>query len=82
MTRNRHRSAFEALCRFRKTKLQAARDLYYIQSSLAVEEKLKEGKRLWYEMFCVPRNRRAAQSSFFVMFMQQVSIPQASDDHD
>ncbi|KAL1960586.1 hypothetical protein VTO42DRAFT_7165 [Malbranchea cinnamomea] len=71
MIRNRYDRAYEALCKLRKTKLQAARDLYYIHAALKVESGLKEGKNLWHEMFMVPRNRRAAQSSFFVMFMQQ-----------
>lgn len=72
MIRGRYRDAFNALCQLRPSKLQAARDLYYIHAALKVEEQLREGKRLWSEMFAVPRNRRAAQSSFFVMFMQQV----------
>ncbi|KAI1906800.1 hypothetical protein LOZ12_000944 [Ophidiomyces ophidiicola] len=71
MMRDRYQSAYTALCKLRPTRLQAARDLYYIHASLRVEEKLRQGKFLWREMFCVPRNRRAAQSSFFVMFMQQ-----------
>jgi hypothetical protein len=76
MMRNRYRSAYNALCRLRPTSFQAARDLYYIHAALKEEEKLREGKRLFREMFTVPRNRRAAQSSFFVMFMQQVSSTQ------
>ncbi|KAL2826326.1 putative MFS myo-inositol transporter [Aspergillus cavernicola] len=71
MMRNRYHEAYAALCKLRPSTLQAARDLYYIHSALLVEEKLREGKQLWREMFTVPRNRRAAQSSFFVMFMQQ-----------
>lgn len=70
--RDRYERAFDALVKFRHSRLQAARDLYYIHSALKVEEKLREGKNLVKEMFTVPRNRRAAQSSFFVMFMQQV----------
>lgn len=72
MMRDRYHDAYAALCKLRPSKLQAARDLYYIHAALKVEEKLREGKQLWREMFTVPRNRRAAQSSFFVMFMQQV----------
>jgi hypothetical protein len=72
MIRNRYHAAYDALCKLRPSKFQAARDLYYIHAALQVEEKLREGKQLWREMFTVPRNRRAAQSSFFVMFMQQV----------
>ncbi|EKD13455.1 MFS myo-inositol transporter [Drepanopeziza brunnea f. sp. 'multigermtubi' MB_m1] len=71
MTKNKYRKAYEALCKFRNCELMAARDVYYIHKSLLVEEKLREGKNLWSEFFKVPRNRRAAQSSFFVMFMQQ-----------
>ena len=76
MIRGRYQRAYEALSKFRPSPLQAARDLYYIHSALQVEEKLREGKQLWREMFTIPRNRRAAQSSFFVMFMQQVFPPQ------
>ena len=75
MIRDRYREAYGALCKLRPTELQAARDLYYIHVALKHEEKMREGKQLWMEMFTVPRNRRAAQSSFFVMFMQQVSRP-------
>lgn len=71
MTKNRYRKAYDALCRFRNCEMMAARDLYYIHKSLVIEEKLREGKNLWKESFLVPRNRRAAQSSFFVMFMQR-----------
>ncbi|KAL2062870.1 hypothetical protein VTL71DRAFT_5942 [Oculimacula yallundae] len=71
MTKGKYRKAYEALCRFRNCEVMAARDIYYIHKSLVIEEKLREGKNLWKEFFTVPRNRRAAQSSFFVMFMQQ-----------
>lgn len=74
MIRGRYQSAYEALLRLRPSSLQAARDLYYIHSALKIEESLREGKQLWREMFTIPRNRRAAQSSFFVMFMQQVGL--------
>lgn len=77
MIRNRYQRAYDALCKFRPSSLQAARDLYYIHSALKVEEKLREGKKLWSEMFTIPRNRRAAQSAFFVMFMQQVGFAMA-----
>ncbi|KAF9884237.1 hypothetical protein FE257_001969 [Aspergillus nanangensis] len=71
MLRNRYHDAYDALCKLRPSGFQAARDLYYIHAALKIEERLREGKQLWREMFTVPRNRRAAQSSFFVMFMQQ-----------
>lgn len=79
MSKGRYKKAFAALQRFRWSKLQAARDLYYIHKQISIEYEMQEGKNLWREFFMVPRNRRAAQSSFFVMFMQQVKplfIPQ------
>lgn len=72
MSKGRYAKAFEALQRFRWTRMQSARDLYLIHKQIAVEYEMKEGKNLMKELFVVPRNRRAAQSSFFVMFMQQV----------
>ncbi|KAL9628992.1 MAG: hypothetical protein Q9204_005533 [Flavoplaca sp. TL-2023a] len=72
MSKGRYEKAFESLQRFRWSRFQAARDLYYIHKQIAIEYELQEGKNLLKEFFVVPRNRRAAQSSFFVMFMQQV----------
>ncbi|KAL8846464.1 MAG: hypothetical protein Q9221_008448 [Calogaya cf. arnoldii] len=71
MSKGRYQKAFESLQRFRWSRFQAARDLYYIHKQIAIEYELQEGKNLLKEFFVVPRNRRAAQSSFFVMFMQQ-----------
>lgn len=45
--------------------------MYYAYKLLEVEAGEREGKNLWREFFTIRRNRRAAQSSFFVMFMQQ-----------
>lgn len=74
MTKNKYRKAYDALKTFRNCEMMAARDIYYIHKSLLIEAKLRAGKNLWSEFFKVPRNRRAAQSSFFVMFMQQVAF--------
>ncbi|KAB8342805.1 hypothetical protein FH972_022403 [Carpinus fangiana] len=71
MTKNKYPKAYDALCRFRPSKLQAARDVYYIHKALEVENEMKEGRNTFKELFTVPRNRRATQSSWFVMFMQQ-----------
>ncbi|QRV82699.1 Sugar (and other) transporter [Ceratobasidium sp. AG-Ba] len=72
MGKGRYPEAFDSLCRLRKTKLMAARDLYYIHTLLEAEEDVKKnsGFRIT-ELFTVPRNRRAALGSFVVMFMQQ-----------
>lgn len=72
MSKGRYDKAFASLQRFRWSRFQAARDLYYIHKQIAIEYELQEGKNLWKEFFVISRNRRAAQSSFFVMFMQQV----------
>ncbi|KAG9911458.1 putative transporter, partial [Aureobasidium melanogenum] len=73
MSKGRYRQAFESLCRLRQCRLHAARDLYDIHVRLMLEYELKP-KTAWdraTKLFSVPRNRRAAQSAFFVMFMQQ-----------
>lgn len=69
MERNKFDKAFVSFSRLRTTKLQAARDMYYAYKMLEIEAGQREGKNLWKEFFFVKRNRRAAQSSFFVMFM-------------
>ncbi|KAF2008435.1 plastidic glucose transporter 4 [Aaosphaeria arxii CBS 175.79] len=71
MEKGKFDKAFQALQRLRKHKIQAARDMYYAYKLLEVEQSEREGKNLFKEFFTVRRNRRAAQSSFFVMFMQQ-----------
>ncbi|KAF8606305.1 hypothetical protein BDV93DRAFT_604795 [Ceratobasidium sp. AG-I] len=74
--KSRYPQAFESLSRLRKTKLAAARDIYYIHALLKVEEKVNEEVELRgglraITLFTNPRNRRAAFASFIVMFMQQ-----------
>ncbi|KAF2845205.1 MFS sugar transporter-like protein [Plenodomus tracheiphilus IPT5] len=71
MEKRRFDRAYQSLCRLRKHKIQAARDMYYAYKLLEVEQAEREGRNPWREFFLVRRNRRAAQSSFFVMFMQQ-----------
>lgn len=71
MEKGKFDKAYDALKRLRSHEIQAARDMYYAYMLLKVEAAEREGKNLWKEFFFVRRNRRAAQSSFFVMFMQQ-----------
>jgi len=71
MEKGKWDKAFHACSRLRSHDIQAARDMYYAAKLLDVEAGEREGKSLWKEFFTVKRNRRAAQSSFFVMFMQQ-----------
>ncbi|THY30338.1 putative MFS myo-inositol transporter [Aureobasidium pullulans] len=73
MSKGGYREAFQSLCRLRQCHLHAARDLYDIHIRLMLEHELKP-KTAWAratKLFSVPRNRRAAQSAFFVMLMQQ-----------
>jgi len=71
MEKGKFDKAFQSLCRLRKHKIQAARDMYYAYKLLEVENAERAGRKPWKEFFFVRRNRRAAQSAFFVMFMQQ-----------
>lgn len=71
MEKGRYDKAFNALKRLRKHEIQAARDMYYAFKLLEIEAAEREGKNIFKEFFTIKRNRRAAQSSFFVMFMQQ-----------
>ncbi|KAF8606304.1 proton myo-inositol cotransporter [Ceratobasidium sp. AG-I] len=71
----RYPQAFSSLCRLRKSKLAAARDLYYIHALLEIEKVDEEdepsGRFRIVNLFTIPRNRRAALASFVIMFMQQ-----------
>lgn len=71
MEKGRYDRAFRSMCRLRHHEVQAARDMYYAHKLLEIETKEREGRNLFKEFFTVRRNRRAAQSSWFVMFMQQ-----------
>lgn len=80
MTKNRYEEAYNSLCRLRNTPFQAARDLYYIDVQLRAEEAIKEKHgnssgnffTRFYEIFTIPRVRRATQASGIVMIAQQM----------
>ncbi|KAF3396189.1 putative polyol transporter 6, partial [Penicillium rolfsii] len=81
MTKGRHRKAYESLLRLRNSPLQAARDLYLIHATLVEEKKMLEASGFaktdnmfvrFYELFTVPRLRRATQASGIVMIAQQM----------
>ncbi|KAI5300377.1 hypothetical protein KEM55_007806 [Ascosphaera atra] len=59
------------MCRLRYDKIQAARDLFYMHTLLEAEATMKLGQPKIFELFKVPRNRRAVIASEIVMFMQQ-----------
>jgi MFS family permease len=73
--------AYKSLLRLRNTPLQAARDLYFIHAQLVYEDLLLEESGLsksdnfftrFFELFTVPRLRRATQASGVVMIGQQM----------
>ncbi|KAI5991233.1 hypothetical protein EDD15DRAFT_2548547 [Pisolithus albus] len=71
ISKGRYEDAFNELCRLRFTRVQAARDLYYIHVLLEAENEMKKGRNRLVEMFTIPRNRNAALASWIVMFGQQ-----------
>ncbi|KAI9150292.1 putative metabolite transport protein YwtG [Paramyrothecium foliicola] len=71
MEKGRYEKAFNSMRRLRHHSIQATRDMYYAYKLLEVERKEREGRNLLKEFFTVRRNRRAAQSAWFTMFMQQ-----------
>ena len=76
LTKDRHADAFDAVCRLRFEKVQAARDLFYMHTLLEAEKELNLGGRnstlaRLKEMWSVRRNRNAMIASEIVMFMQQ-----------
>lgn len=73
MSKGRHQRAFDSMCTLRYNKVQAARDIFYMNTLLEAEkESMVLGQSKLKEIFTVPRNRRAFQASEIVMFMQQV----------
>lgn len=81
MSKGRFRDAYKALCRFRNTEIQAARELYYIHAQMQEEELLVQAAGFnvkanmftrFAEIFQIPRLRRATQASGIVMIAQQM----------
>ncbi|KAF4447468.1 hypothetical protein FALBO_16944 [Fusarium albosuccineum] len=71
MERGRFDKAYRSVRRLRFSGVQATRDMYYAYKLLEIERGEREGRNLLKEFFTVRRNRRAAQSAWFCMFMQQ-----------
>lgn len=81
MKKHKHAKAYRSLLRLRNTPLQAARDLYYVHAQLIYEEVLIEESGVaktdnfftrFFELFTIPRIRRATQASGIVMIAQQM----------
>ena len=64
--------AFKSLCKLRHSNLQAARDLFLIDHLLEGEEEIKQGHNRFFELWSVPRNRRALIASLILMLFQQL----------
>ncbi|KAF4976015.1 hypothetical protein FZEAL_7271 [Fusarium zealandicum] len=71
MERGQFDKAYRSVRKLRFSGVQAARDMYYAYKLLEIERGEREGRNLLKEFFTVRRNRRAAQSAWFTMFMQQ-----------
>ncbi|PPQ81841.1 hypothetical protein CVT25_013470 [Psilocybe cyanescens] len=75
MKKGRYVDAFKSLCRLRNSELQAARDMYYVHCQLVEEFAVLKGTTYFsrfYELFTIPRIRRATLASFVVMIAQQM----------
>jgi len=73
--KKRYQDAFKSLLRLRNSELQAARDLYYIHAQLEVETEIVKGSNYlqrFFELFTIPRVRRATLAAFTVMLAQQM----------
>ncbi|KAL4877004.1 hypothetical protein BJY04DRAFT_231155 [Aspergillus karnatakaensis] len=71
---NKIAGAFKSFRTLRPTDLQAARDLYYAYVGVELERKVNRGKNfftMFFELFSIPRNRRATLATWIVMFLQQ-----------
>ncbi|GAA6040116.1 hypothetical protein JCM8097_002035 [Rhodosporidiobolus ruineniae] len=73
MSKNRHADAWKSLLRLRRTRIQAAIDLFYTAKCLEVEEELAKQRQRSrvVELLATPGNRRAFRASTIVMFLQQ-----------
>lgn len=71
MSNGRHYKAYQSMCRLRYSKVQAARDIFYMHTLLEAESHMKLDRNKLLELVRVPRNRRALYASEIVMFMQQ-----------
>ena len=63
----KNQKALRSFRKLRKSELQACRDLYYTYVGVELERKVNRGKNFFtkfWELFSVPRNRRATWVSF------------------
>lgn len=73
--KKRYAKAYASLKRLRNTELQAARDLYYIYAQIEMEAAFVKKTNYvtrFFELFTIPRVRRATLASWTVMIAQQM----------
>lgn len=76
LSKNRELDAWKAIKLLRFEKVQAARDLFLMDTLLQLEKEASNiGRSKIKEVFYVRRNRNAFFASEIVMFMQQVCPP-------
>ncbi|KAK0438695.1 uncharacterized protein EV420DRAFT_1623247 [Desarmillaria tabescens] len=74
MMKGRYREAYNSLLRLRHKPIQAARDLYYIHVQLETEKQITRDRSKLWELFSIPRNRRATLASGIVMFICGINV--------
>ncbi|KAK7456375.1 hypothetical protein VKT23_010623 [Stygiomarasmius scandens] len=75
MKKGRYHEAYVSFKRLRNSELQAARDMYYVHRQLMEEFAVIKGSNYFsrfFELFTIPRVRRATLASFVVMIAQQM----------
>lgn len=75
MKKGRYVEAYGSFVRLRNSELQAARDMFYVHCQLLEEFSVLGGTNYFarfYELFTIPRIRRATLASFIVMIAQQM----------
>lgn len=73
--KNRYTKAWDSLVRLRNNEIQVARDLYNIHSALELEAHVIAKSTYvvrFFELFTIPRVRRATLAAFTVMIAQQM----------
>ena len=63
--------ALDSLIRLRRCRVQAARDMFLVYHMLEYQDDALEHRNRLFELFTIPRNRRAMVASVICMFFQQ-----------
>lgn len=69
LSKGKAQKAFRSFRRLRNSDVQAARETYYTHVGVQLERKINKGKNffvMFWELFSVPRNRRATWVCSFI----------------